>query len=66
MFTCGVLSEAASNRFGRGARHFSGVEQLTDVLQQYMGADESVLIKGSRAAAMDKVVACLAAGGSAG
>ena len=65
LFTCGVLSEAASNRFGRGARHFSGVEQLTDALQQYMGADESVLIKGSRAAAMDKVVACLAAGGSA-
>lgn len=65
LFTCGQLSQAASSSFGRGARHFPDTEQLVDALQQYMGAEDSVLIKGSRAAAMDQVVSRLSAGGSA-
>jgi UDP-N-acetylmuramoyl-tripeptide--D-alanyl-D-alanine ligase len=62
LFTCGVLSEAASRSFGKGARHFADADQLTDSLQQQMSAEDSLLIKGSRAAAMDQVVTSLTAG----
>jgi len=62
LFTCGVLSEAASRTFGKGARHFTDREQLSEALLQQMCAEDSLLIKGSRAAAMDQVVAKLSAG----
>lgn len=65
LFTCGVLSEAASLAFGKGARHFSDSDQLTDALLQELGAEDSMLIKGSRAAAMDQVVSSLTAGAEA-
>lgn len=65
LFTCGVLSEAASLAFGKGARHFADSDQLTDALLQELGAEDSMLIKGSRAAAMDQVVSSLTAGAEA-
>ncbi len=65
LFTCGVLSEAASRSFGKGARHFADSDQLTDALLQDLSAEDSMLIKGSRAAAMDQVVSSLTAGAGA-
>ena len=65
LFTCGVLSEAASRSFGKGARHFADPDQLTDALLLHMSAEDSMLIKGSRTAAMDQVVSRLTAGAGA-
>ena len=65
LFTCGALSAAASRSFGKGARHFADSDQLTDVLLQYVSAEDSILIKGSRTAAMDQVVSRLTAGAGA-
>ena len=62
LFTCGVLSEAASRSFGKGARHYADSERLTDALLRNMSAEDSILIKGSRMAAMDQVVTRLTAG----
>ncbi len=62
LFTCGVLSEAASRSFGKGARHFRDHDRLIDALLEHMDAEDSLLIKGSRAAAMDQVVVRLTAG----
>jgi len=61
LFTCGVLSEAASHSFGKGARHFAEREHLTEFLLGQMNAEDSILVKGSRAAAMDQVVSGLSA-----
>lgn len=65
LFTCGELSEAASRSFGKGARHFADRDQLSDALLRNMDAEDSLLIKGSRMAAMDQVVARLTAGAPA-
>ena len=65
LFTCGVLSAAASRSFGKGARHFADSDQLSDALLQDMSAEDSILIKGSRMAAMDQVVNRLSAGAGA-
>ncbi len=45
--------------FGAGARHFEDQQRLIDVLRLEQGNGTTLLIKGSRSAAMDKVVAAL-------
>ena len=62
LLTCGVLSHEASRVFPREARHFDSRETLVDMLRADLGADDFVLVKGSRSARMDEVVASLAAG----
>ncbi len=59
MFTCGLLSEKASLAFGADARHFTNQEALVTCLQGELQAGDVVLVKGSRLAAMDKVVDAL-------
>ena len=56
LFTVGKLSENASRGFGEGARHFADQASLVEHLKQIANKDTTMLIKGSRSAAMDLVV----------
>ncbi|MEO5565111.1 MAG: UDP-N-acetylmuramoyl-tripeptide--D-alanyl-D-alanine ligase [Luteimonas sp.] len=72
LYTLGPLSVAASEAFGEGARHFETHEALAQALHadlagtrlaRDLGSDESgarraltVLVKGSRGSAMDRIV----------
>lgn len=59
LYALGPLSRHAADRFGSGALHFARVEDLIDRLQQDWTAGVTVLIKGSRSARMERVVAAL-------
>jgi UDP-N-acetylmuramoyl-tripeptide--D-alanyl-D-alanine ligase len=62
LFTVGGLSGHAGAGFGSGHRHFDSLDRLVDSLQAELDANDSVLIKGSRSAGMDRVVRDLQAG----
>jgi UDP-N-acetylmuramoyl-tripeptide--D-alanyl-D-alanine ligase len=64
LFTVGALAEAAAQEFGAGARHFEDQAALAAALRAALHENVVCLIKGSRAAAMEQVVAALAAGGA--
>jgi UDP-N-acetylmuramoyl-tripeptide--D-alanyl-D-alanine ligase len=59
LFACGDLSGATVRSFGAGARHFTDQQDLIDSLTETLGSDDSVLVKGSRSARMDRVVEAL-------
>ncbi len=59
LLTCGEFSQAATEQFGPGARHFAQQSDLLDAIGASLNAEDSVLIKGSRAAAMERVVQAL-------
>jgi UDP-N-acetylmuramoyl-tripeptide--D-alanyl-D-alanine ligase len=59
LFTFGRLSRYADAAFGGEHRHFDDRAALAEVLLADLSADDSVLIKGSRSARMDEVVAHL-------
>lgn len=59
LFACGELSGAAVRSFGAGGRHFTAQQELIDHLCDHVGAEDSVLVKGSRSARMDRVVQAL-------
>jgi UDP-N-acetylmuramoyl-tripeptide--D-alanyl-D-alanine ligase len=59
LFTCGGLSAHCSREFGDGAQHFAAREALLSHLGKVLVATDTVLIKGSRAAAMEEVVQAL-------
>ncbi|WP_296802212.1 UDP-N-acetylmuramoyl-tripeptide--D-alanyl-D-alanine ligase [Thiolapillus sp.] len=61
LFTCGSLSEKTSEAFGAGARHFADQDLLIECLLEDLRSGDVVLIKGSRAAAMDRTVEALCA-----
>jgi len=60
----GRLSAEAVAGFGNGARHFADQEALISALSSELGNGDLVLVKGSRAAAMERVAdaLCAAAG----
>lgn len=60
LYTLGRLSHAASEAFGAGARHFEDVGALVDALRADWRTGTTVLVKGSRSARMERVVAALA------
>ncbi|MEO7557796.1 MAG: UDP-N-acetylmuramoyl-tripeptide--D-alanyl-D-alanine ligase [Gammaproteobacteria bacterium] len=70
LFTVGELSRLAAAGFGSAARHFTGQEELIAALRDELAAAQpqqvSVLIKGSRSAGMERVVAGLGATPAAG
>lgn len=64
LFTVGTLSENAATAFGVGAEHFSDKAALVAHLKTIADKKTTILIKGSRSAAMDSVVRelCVSAG----
>jgi UDP-N-acetylmuramoyl-tripeptide--D-alanyl-D-alanine ligase len=59
LHTVGELSAAAATAFGRGAVHYPDQRSLIDALRPMLGPDDLVLVKGSRAARMERIVAGL-------
>jgi UDP-N-acetylmuramoyl-tripeptide--D-alanyl-D-alanine ligase len=57
--TVGRLSAAASEAFGPGAQHFPDQTSLVEALEGALAEDDLVLVKGSRTARMERVVAAL-------
>jgi UDP-N-acetylmuramoyl-tripeptide--D-alanyl-D-alanine ligase len=62
LFATGPLSAAATAAFGPGGRHFADQQGLIDALGSDISGEDSVLVKGSRSARMDRVVLALRAG----
>lgn len=64
LFTVGKLSESATKAFGAGAEHFVDKATLVAHLKTIADKKTTILIKGSRSAAMDTVVRelCASAG----
>lgn len=63
LLSVGTLSAAATAAFGAGARHFADQDTLVGALRSELGADDRVLVKGSRSARMEYVVEALCAEG---
>ncbi len=63
LFAVGPLMTHAVTAFGAGGRHFADQQSLIEALRLEQGNATTILIKGSRSAAMDKVVAALSASG---
>jgi len=59
MFAVGPLSAAAIKAFGERGEHFADKPALTAALKQQLHGGVTCLIKGSRSAGMDQVVAAL-------
>jgi len=56
LFGLGGLTKFAVDAFGAGAKHFSTHKQLIEALQNEIYKNVCVLVKGSRAMQMEKVV----------
>jgi len=61
LFTLGPLSAHAANAFGADAQQFDSHAALTAALGSALHAGVTVLVKGSRGSAMDKIVTALLA-----
>jgi UDP-N-acetylmuramoyl-tripeptide--D-alanyl-D-alanine ligase len=59
LYTLGTLSRHAAESFGEGGEAFSHIEDLLTALAQEAVAGDTLLIKGSRSAAMERVVQAL-------
>jgi UDP-N-acetylmuramoyl-tripeptide--D-alanyl-D-alanine ligase len=59
MFALGDMSAAAARSFGEGARHFSDIGEMMDVLGYAVVSGSTVLVKGSRFMRMERVVQAL-------
>lgn len=70
LFTVGALSAETSRAFGANALHFADQTALIDALQRALAEHPSgplsVLVKGSRSSAMERVVAALLASHTSG
>jgi len=62
VYALGRLSRYAVDGFGQGATHFTRMEDLLTSLKPELGADITLLVKGSRFMAMDKVVTAIMEG----
>jgi UDP-N-acetylmuramoyl-tripeptide--D-alanyl-D-alanine ligase len=56
LMTCGIHSEHSAKAFGAAARHYKSQEQLAQNLLSILDANTTVLVKGSRSSAMEKIV----------
>ena len=65
LMTVGSFSRAAATAFAGEHRHFADQTTLAEALLQDLSQEDSVLVKGSRSARMEKVVEQLRAGESA-
>lgn len=62
LFTLGELSAHAARAFGPGARHFAAFDELMRALQPLAAAEVTLLVKGSRAMRMERIVRALTEG----
>lgn len=60
LFTLGGISRYASQGFGEGSRHYSELPKMIEQIKQSLSAGDTLLVKGSRSAGMERVVAALA------
>lgn len=56
LMTCGKHSEFSSKAFGQSACHYQTQDDLARDLLLHLNKDTTVLVKGSRSAAMEKIV----------
>lgn len=56
LLTCGDNSQYTSQAFGKTAKHYLNQEELTNDLLPHLDKNTTVLVKGSRTAAMEKIV----------
>lgn len=56
LYVLGELAAATAKAFGEGARHYPRVEDLAADLEQALGPQTAVLVKGSRFMQMERVV----------
>jgi UDP-N-acetylmuramoyl-tripeptide--D-alanyl-D-alanine ligase len=56
LFGLGELSKEAVRAFGAGGMHFERIEELLAEVENALGPDVTVLVKGSRATRMERVV----------
>ena len=61
LFTLGAQAAAAAGAFGVGAQRFEDIDELVSALEAELDASVVVLVKGSRAARMERVVQALCA-----
>ena len=61
LYALGELTKCSVQSFGKGAHHVSSHEQLVSLLETEIGADVTILIKGSRAMGMEYLVNALEA-----
>jgi UDP-N-acetylmuramoyl-tripeptide--D-alanyl-D-alanine ligase len=59
LYTTGELAREAARGFGSGALHFNDVGALIAEVRERLAPDIAVLVKGSRSARMERVVAGL-------
>jgi UDP-N-acetylmuramoyl-tripeptide--D-alanyl-D-alanine ligase len=59
LYTVGPLAREAARGFGAGAVHFDDVDALVAEVRERLARDVAVLVKGSRSARMERVVAGL-------
>ena len=64
MLTCGELSALSSQGFAGEQHHFQRQDELMEYLLQQVLKGDTVLVKGSRAARMERVVDALVTGDS--
>lgn len=62
LFAIGPLSTAAVRTFGDGAKHFTDITRLVAQVRAEITSDVTILVKGSRAMQMERVVRGLEAG----
>lgn len=59
LMSCGTHSAFASEAFGVGGQHYSNQDELTQIILKELTSDTTVLVKGSRSSAMEKIVSKL-------
>ena len=62
LYTLGELARFSSESFGSGAIHFDHIDQLVSSLKDDLPAETTLLVKGSRAMEMDRIVSNLTEG----
>lgn len=56
LMTCGIHSEYTTRAFGIAGKHYKNQEELAQELLTKLDKDTTVLVKGSRSSAMEKIV----------
>lgn len=66
LFAYGPLTKHSVKAFGSGAQHYSSHTEIVTVLQQEISKDICVLVKGSRAMQLEKIVAGIKSNNASG